>query len=178
MRIVRDRHFVLTGAPGAGKTTLIGALRQRGLACVGEVARRVIQVQALIRGADLRQSDPGLIVELMLQQDVANFLDADPAVPTLFDRGIVDAVGGSLLAHHRAAVAQFRYAPVVFAAPAWEAIYEPDAERIQTFAEAVESHDRVTAAYAAAGYEIVALPLADVAARADFVLERMDAAAF
>lgn len=178
MRIVRDRHFVLTGAPGAGKTTLIRALRQRGLDCMDEVARRVIQVQALIRGADLRLSDPGLIVELMLQQDVANFLDADPAVPMLFDRGIVDAVGGSPLAHHRAALERFRYAPLVFAAPPWEAIYEPDGERIQTFSEAVESHDRVTAAYADAGYEIVSLPLAGVAARADFVLEKMRAAAF
>lgn len=176
MRSARDRHFVLTGAPGAGKTTLVQVLRRRGLPCVDEVARRVIQVQALIRGGDLRLSDPGLIVELMLQQDVANFLAADPDKPTLFDRGIVDAVGMSELPHHRAAVQRFRYAPVVFAAPAWEAIYRPDTERTQTFAEAIESHDRVTGAYAAADYEVVPLPLADPEARADFILARMGVA--
>lgn len=173
MRRAHDRHFVLTGAPGAGKTTLITALRRRGLNCVDEVARRVIQVQAQIRGVDLRLSDPGLVVELMLQGDMANYLAADPQAPTLFDRGVVDAVGIPRLPHHAAAVARFRYAPVVFAAPPWEAIYRPDAERTQTFAEAIESHDRVTAAYRAADYEIVPLPLADLEARADFVLARM-----
>lgn len=173
MRPARDRHFVLTGAPGAGKTTLIQALRRRGLNCVDEVARRVIQIQGLIRGADLRITDPDLVLELMLQQDVANFLAADPETPTLFDRGIIDAVGLSDQPHHRAAIERFRYAPVVFAAPPWEAIYHPDEERTQTFAEAIESHDRVTGAYAAAGYEIIPLPLASVEIRGEFVLARM-----
>lgn len=180
MRPARDRHFVLTGAPGGGKTTLIHALRRRGLACVNEVARRVIQVQREIRGQDVREVDPTLWVELMLQAEVANFLAADPEVPTVFDRGIIDAVGapdGSNPAttHHRAAIARFRYAPTVFVAPPWEAIYQADAERTQTFAEAIESHDRVSAAYVAAGYELTPLPLTTPEARADFVLATIGA---
>lgn len=178
MRPARDCHFVLTGAPGAGKTTLIRALRQRGLACVDEVARRVIQVQRELRGHDLREVDPALWVELVLQQDIANFLAADPEVPTVFDRGIVDAVGVAdastpATAHHRAAITRFRYAPMVFVAPPWEAIYHTDTERNQTLAEAIESHDRVCAAYAAAGYELIPLPLAAPETRADFVLRRI-----
>jgi predicted ATPase len=39
---VSIRRFVLTGAPGAGKTTLIDALRERGHAVVAEAATDVI----------------------------------------------------------------------------------------------------------------------------------------
>jgi predicted ATPase len=36
------RRYVLTGAPGAGKTTVLRALRDRGFAVVGEAATDVI----------------------------------------------------------------------------------------------------------------------------------------
>jgi predicted ATPase len=36
------RRYVLTGAPGAGKTSVLGALRDRGLAVVAEAATDVI----------------------------------------------------------------------------------------------------------------------------------------
>jgi len=38
------RHFILTGAPGAGKTTLIEELAQRGFATVPEAATDVIAI--------------------------------------------------------------------------------------------------------------------------------------
>jgi len=39
------RRYVLTGAPGSGKTALLGALRERGHAVVEEAATDVIARQ-------------------------------------------------------------------------------------------------------------------------------------
>lgn len=39
------RRFVLTGAPGAGKTTIVNALRDRGFAIIGEAATDVISTR-------------------------------------------------------------------------------------------------------------------------------------
>ncbi|WP_334164828.1 hypothetical protein [Phenylobacterium sp.] len=48
-----------------------------------------------------------------------------------------------------------------------------DAERDQTWDQAVASHELCARAYADAGYDLVELPLADVEIRAAFVLARM-----
>ena len=36
---------VVSGGPGAGKTTLVDELKRRGFCCVPEVARQIIQEQ-------------------------------------------------------------------------------------------------------------------------------------
>lgn len=75
--------------------------------------------------------------------------------------------------HLRNAVALLPYAPAVFVAPPWEAIYRNDAERKQPFDEAVATFQAVTDAYLAAGYEVVELPFASVEERVGFVLKRI-----
>ncbi|MEV0005113.1 AAA family ATPase [Micromonospora sp. NPDC050980] len=40
-----SRFVVVTGGPGAGKTTLVDALRRAGHACVAEAGRQIIQDQ-------------------------------------------------------------------------------------------------------------------------------------
>ena len=45
------RRYVITGAPGAGKTTILAALRERGYAVVAEAATDVISGEQA-RGTD------------------------------------------------------------------------------------------------------------------------------
>ncbi|HXN85717.1 MAG TPA: AAA family ATPase [Candidatus Binataceae bacterium] len=180
--IQSDRFFVITGGPGGGKTTLINKLRARGIVCVDEVGRAIIQTQMKIDGRGLPWVDLQLFEELMLQQSVANYLAADREIQTIFDRGIVDHSAGTELTgapvpgHVRNAVDRFRYNPTVFIAPPWPEIYTTDAERRQDFAEAVRIHDAMVRAYSAEGYRLIRLPLVGVEERADFVLERIAAA--
>ena len=56
-------------------------------------------------------------------------------------------------------------------APPWEAIYQHDAERKQSFQEAIDTYTRIVNAYKECGYETVDLPKTDATIRVNFILE-------
>jgi predicted ATPase len=174
-----DRFFVITGGPGAGKTTLIDALASAGFATLPEAGRAIIRDQVAIGGAALPWKDPALYAELMLSWDLRSRWSApsEPG-PVFFDRGIVDLIGYlrlsriSVPAHFFAAAEAFRYHQRVFIAPPWPEIFTQDSERKQSLEEARLTCDAVTAAYEELGYELVRLPLAPVGERLDFVMRQ------
>lgn len=173
-----DRFTIITGGPGTGKTSLIAELRRRGFAGTVEAGRAIIVDQTLIGGRGLETRDCALFAELMLAWEMRSYRLAgqDPAPAVFFDRGIPELTGYFLMrgmpvpAHVRTAARTFRYRPRVFLAPAWAEIYTTDTERSQDFADAVSGSQAARAAYEEFGYEVIGLPLAPVAERADFVL--------
>lgn len=61
------RRYIITGSPGAGKTTVLASLRGRGYTVVDEAATDVnIRLQAV--GADEAWRDPGFIDAITLLQ--------------------------------------------------------------------------------------------------------------
>ncbi len=170
--------FVITGGPGAGKTTLVEALRARGHAGVGESARATILDQKRIGGSGLEWIDPALYAELMLARDLDNFRAfSEHKGQVFFDRGIPELtgylriVGLPVPGHFKSAALTCRYARTVFVAPPWEAIYVNDSERWQTFDHAKSVHRAVCDVYGEFGYRPVELPLESVEARVRFVLD-------
>ena len=99
--------------------------------------------------------------------------------PAFFDRGTVDAV--SFLEHLRLSVPppladaaeRLRYCPTVFVAPPWPEIFATDAERRHGFDEAVAQYASLRRTYERLGYRLVELPKIAVAARAQFVIDRV-----
>jgi predicted ATPase len=67
-------------------------------------------------------------------------------------------------------LASYPFHPTVFVLPPWEAIYVNDAERDQSFADAVDVHGRVVDWYRSCGYETHEVPCLPVAERARHVL--------
>ena len=172
-----DRFFVLTGGPGAGKTTLIEALRSAGFATTTEAGRAIIRDQLEIGGPATHQTDPALFAELMLAFDMQSYRKAlEQPGPVFFDRGITELAGYHRMmglptpAHFRAAAEKFRYNSRVFVAPPWPEIFANDAEREQSLGEAVRTHDAAVRVYAEFGYTIVPLPKTSVEDRLRFVL--------
>ena len=174
------RFTIITGGPGAGKTSLIDELRRRGFAGTQEAGRAIIQDQTLIGGRATHTADAALFAELMLAWEMRSYRMAEDceAAAVVFDRGIPELtgymrmIGQPVPAHMDAAARVFRYRPTVFIAPPWPEIYANDAERKQDFAEAIATCAAARAAYLDYGYEPVDLPLVPVAERADFVLAR------
>lgn len=171
------RHAVFTGAPGAGKTTLLDAAAAAGYATSPEVARRILQAPG---GMDLRSGDPLGFAEAMLEAHRREYDAAQiRSAPVLFDRGFADVVGFlevSGLPVPSAidrACRTLRYAGPILRAPAWQAIYARDAERIQDWAQAVASDEAVTAAWKRYGYEVTDLPLVPVDERLAFLRRRL-----
>ncbi|TCS16096.1 putative ATPase [Caulobacter sp. BK020] len=96
-----------------------------------------------------------------------------------FDRGLVDAATALEHATGEAVLEPLgrahRYHRRVFLASPWPEIYVNDPERPHGFEAAEAEYGRLLSAYERLGYAVSILPKTDVAARADFVLEALEA---
>jgi predicted ATPase len=175
----QPHRFVITGGPGAGKSTLIAALAEAGIRTFEEAGRAILRQQDAIGGPAHAARDPMAYAEAMLQWDMRSYAEAaNHPGPAIFDRGVADTMGYLRLigrrvpAHMEQAARLYRYADPVFVAPPWREIYVHDAERKHGWELAVATHDEVRAVYVELGYRVVDLPLADIDARVRFVLAR------
>ena len=169
------RHVIVTGGLGAGKTTLLAELAARGYATVEESARAVIAGR-LARGASPRP-DPLVFAQEILRRDIDKYLNQPRTSEwVFFDRGLIDALAMLHEASPLPAIeletllASYPFHATVFVLPPWEVIYANDAERDQSFAEAVDVHAKVVRWYRSCGYVLHEVPGLPVAQRAEHVL--------
>jgi predicted ATPase len=172
------QRIVLTGGPGAGKTALLHALGAQGYAVVDESARTIIQSR---RSRELSpRPQPLEFAQEVLRQDIDKYhRHASDSGSVFFDRCVLDALcmldqvtplsPGELAAF----LSRYPYYRQVFFLPPWEAIYSNDAERDQTFAEAVAVHERLAEWYRRCGYEVMDVPTVTVAERCGYVLQTL-----
>jgi predicted ATPase len=86
--------FIITGGPGAGKTTLINALSAVGFACSGEAGRQIIKDEVAAGGTALPWIDPRTFADRMLAFDIESYQRLRMRRgPVFFDRGIPDVIG-------------------------------------------------------------------------------------
>ncbi|MBN9656565.1 MAG: AAA family ATPase [Acidobacteria bacterium] len=169
---------IVTGGPGTGKTTALLELEKRGIRHAPEVARQIIREQVEAGSSALPWADREAYTRLMLQRSVESFR-AHCAVSdlTFADRGLPDTLAYARLiglkeaGRIERACRRYRYAPVVFVAPPWEAIYRTDSERKQAYEEVRRTHEHVVETYLQCGYELIELPRMSPASRAQFMLE-------
>ena len=176
----RPNFHILTGGPGAGKTTVLEALRARGFLCVDEAARAILKEQAASGGNATHDGDQVRYRDLTLERSIAAF-DAinERVAPVFFDRGIPEmeryAVpeGAPTPAHVAEAIVTRRYAQEVFIFPPWREIYRHDEERKHSFAHAEHVFELCGEAYRAAGYSLVEVPRAGVEERVRYILSQL-----
>ena len=172
MALSAPRRFAITGAPGAGKTTLIDALTTRGWITVSESARTILRRDG---GMEMRERDPSGFALAMLASDLSVFDNAHSGQTLIFDRGFAD-IAGFLeveglppLPEVENACRLKRFETPVFRAPPWKEIYVQDEQRTQTWEEAVESDRLILNAWRKHGYDPIDLPFLDVAERVAFL---------
>ena len=170
--------FVLTGAPGTGKTAILDRIGA-GIRRVGEPAREILAEQRAIGGTGTYERDPSLFVDLLLQRSIDKHETAQRREgPVAFDRGVPDCVAYAVLmgtdpTEGRAACERYRYHPEVFVVEPWEEIYVTDAERTMSFADTIPFHAALVDAYERAGYSLVEVPRDSAENRAAFVRDRI-----
>lgn len=172
-------RFVVTGGPGAGKTTVLEALAKRGYNIASESARAFIRRRrqaGLSPRPPLRQfSREILAMDIDLYQNI-------PVTdqPVFFDRGVVDALamvaeqGALSPLDIEAHMSAFPYHEIVFMFPPWEAIYRTDAERDQSFSESIRVYVALSHWYAQWKYQAVEVPKVAIEARVDFILQTVE----
>lgn len=168
--------YLLSGGPGAGKTTLLTALCHAGFAVAEEVSRQLIQEQAALGSRQVPWLDLAGFADLALTRMVAQHQQATiRGGVTFFDRGLPDLIaylevaGLPVPPAYYAAVTAHAYQRPVFLAPPWPEIYVNDAERWQTFDEAVAIYQALRHVYQRVGHTVVELPRGPVAERVAFV---------
>ncbi len=178
----KANFHIFTGGPGAGKTTLIEALRAKGYDCVDEAARHVLRGQAAVGGNATHDGDRARYRDLVLDRSLADYRAmAGMDAPVFFDRAIPElsgygnAPGEADPPPLARAIAECRYNATVFLFPPWEAIYCHDDLRKHSFAEAVATYETIAAIYPRHGYRTVEVPRARVEARTAFILATLAA---
>lgn len=174
---LKNNFFIFTGGPGSGKSMLLELMQSKGYAVVPEVARGIIQQQNLIGGNATHVGDQVAFCDLMLQASIKDYqqhMDSDQV--TFFDRGIPDLLGYARMIKMQDhtpvlnAIGLYRYNPLVFVFPPWQAIYQNDTERVQDYKEAVHTHDCVRQAYIDSGCQVFEVPKTTPEERVDFIL--------
>jgi predicted ATPase len=177
---LNNNLYILTGGPGAGKTTTLLELERLGIPYIPEVARQIIQEQVRDSGTALPWADRERYISIMLQRSIDSYLQhAQVARTTFADRGIPDTLAYATriwLGDHgtmREACNELRCAKKVFIAPPWEEIYETDSERKQDFREAVQTYAGLVRTYEECKYELIELPRGTPRSRAEFILDKL-----
>ena len=177
--MMRDTFFVLTGAPGSGKTALLQHLQALGFQGIAEPARQILAEQRSIGGNGLPDKDAHLFVDLLLSRMIGDYDRMETSTaPVFFDRGIPDALGyathfGFDYPPGRNAARIYRYNPLLFFAPSWEQIYTPDEERTLSFQAARQFGEVLRTIYEQSGYTLIEIPCLPVEERAQFILNRL-----
>ena len=165
--------IIITGGPGAGKTSLINALASKGYATFSEVSRTLIEQQAQLENGILPWHDLPGFAALCLDSMGEQKQQASLQEVAFLDRAIPDICGYlaqaelEIDARYRQASAGY-HAQVFFCRP-HQAIYVQDEVRPYPFDGALAIHDSLVVIYQQLGYQVVEVPWGTLDERVRFI---------
>ena len=171
---------LLIGGPGSGKTTLLNHLATLGYTCYPEISRQVT-LEAQKQGIDqLFLKDPLLFSQKLLEGRIEQHINAqkDPSEVVFIDRGIpdvlayMDFIKDTYPDSFIEACQTYRYTKI-FVLPIWDEIYQSDNERYEDLQTAHQLQEYLIESYTKYGYQLINVPKATVAERADFVINHL-----
>jgi predicted ATPase len=170
---------VISGCSGGGKSTLLGELAQRGHAVVDEPGRRIVKHELAKDGSTLPWVDGVAFARRAMELSLADRATASRLSGwVFFDRGLIDAAAALEHLTGEPVLATLgdahRYHRRVFFAPPWSEIYVKDSERRHGFDDAVAEYQRLVEVYHCLHYEVLMLPKAGAAERADFIIHALN----
>lgn len=174
MQMPKLKRYVISGAPGSGKTALINAFNADAVCCFEEISRS-ITAEAQNHGKEQPfLTDPVAFSSQLFKGRLAQYNHPQQAAYHLYDRGIHDVIAylegiGADYPQDYVTQARIYTYDKVFLLPPWEDIYTQDAERYETFEQAVEIHKHLTAVYNRFAMPIIEVPKATVEQRIEFI---------
>lgn len=176
------QKIVLTGAPGTGKTTVINLLQSKGYFCMEEVSREIIQEAERMGSKKLFLSQPILFSKIILGKRIIQHQQASSASVShcFFDRGMPDITAylNSINMPPEETFKQSNHKylyDTVFIFPPWKQIYTNDAERFETYEEALAIHHEILEEYKKTHKNIIAVPKGTPKERVEFILNKCHA---
>lgn len=172
------KRIVISGSPGGGKTSLIRELSLKGYSVFEEFSRILIQQGQEEGEHNAFLSDPHLFSNRLFEGRKAQYFHnlgsnlSTTAPVAFYDRGIHDiyaylnAIGKHTLDWENK-IAQYQY-DLVFLVEPWEAIYQQDEQRLETFEQAKAYFPFILSAYKL-NHKVVIVPKDTIQTRVSFI---------
>jgi len=174
-----NQKYIITGAPGTGKTAIINLLKKEGHSCAEEISRTIIAQQIASGGDALPWKNLAAFSQQVIALRKAQHTNAPQDKTYFFDRGIIDVI--AYLKHDNLTVnndimemvKQFPYNKTVFYTPIWTEIYTNDSERKEDILTAKNIENVLLTTYQSFGYTLVEVPKLTVNERTAFILSKI-----
>jgi predicted ATPase len=164
-------RYILTGAPGSGKTTLIDLLgktfctfKEHAAQLITDGFNAPINIES--------QSDS--FGERVLNQRIKDYQASSECGVSFFDRGIPDGLGYSYFMSKKPsnelleAINLYRYDHILLFKP-WKKIYSTTPVRREDFQTSVKIYDKIVRAYQDSGYLLNEIPSEEIPERLEFI---------
>lgn len=173
------KHFIITGAPSTGKSSVVNELIKRGYVCHDEIARQVIKENQgknnnLLPWVDMLAFSDEVYARMKKLVESLNTKQL-----CFLDRSMVDLIGYMNFANQEAperyaqGAKKAGYANSVFYMPFWEDIFANDEQRLESTEEAMRIDESLREAYINLGFELVEVPKGTIEERVDYILEQL-----
>ena len=168
------KRYIITGAPGTGKTTLVNALNRKGHTTFEEVSRKVIMSEQRINGIKTPWQDMVGFTNSVYDQTI-NELALPTTEFSFVDRGLADNIAYLRLKKSPISIKFLNfdykkfYHSTVFFLPIWKEIYLQDEQRLQSFEEAKKLQFLLLKTYKKLDFSIELLPKLAISKRVQFI---------
>ena len=174
-----NQRYVITGAPGTGKTAIINALKERGYSCVDENSREIIAEQIINGGEILPWKNQIAFENLISSKRAKQYASIPKNEIYFFDRSAIDCIA-YLKANNLETSTEIlevikncEFNSNVFYTPIWEEIYKNDTQRKEDMESAITIEKVLITTYKSFGYTLIEIPKLTTEERVNFILSKI-----
>jgi predicted ATPase len=173
--VIKTGRFVITGAPCAGKTTIINELAKQGYHTVPEPSRGFLEKNPELRASVASKEEVVTLQKMILNLQLESEKTVSDDEPVFMDGGIPTDIAyykirGIIPPKELIEACRNTKYDKVFIADMLP-FYEKDKLRQQSEEESIKIHNLIYEAYSSFGYEPIRVPLMSPEERAEFIKE-------